>query len=80
MRTYEERKADAAKKPAKDDKPQRPRTTSAGDKPAPMTGDGMMGGVIPTAAKKDPPKLLPVTAFGRYLKVLLSSNEFLFVN
>jgi hypothetical protein len=25
-------------------------------------------------------KLLPVTAFGRYVKVLLSSNEFLFVN
>jgi mono/diheme cytochrome c family protein len=79
MRTYEERKADAAKKPAKDDKPPAAEDTN-GEKPAPMTGDGMMGGVIPTAAKKDPPKLLPVTAFGRYLKVLLSSSEFLFVS
>ena len=25
-------------------------------------------------------KLLPVTPFGRYVKILLSSNEFLFVN
>jgi hypothetical protein len=24
--------------------------------------------------------MLPVTAFGRYVKILLSSNEFLFVN
>jgi hypothetical protein len=28
--------------------------------------------------KKDPP--LPVTTMGRYLKVLLSSNEFLYVD
>jgi hypothetical protein len=45
-----------------------------------MTGDAMMGGVVPGAGKKDAPKPLPVTAFGRYMKVLLSSSEFLFVN
>ncbi len=43
----------------------------------------MMAGVIAgadggKAEKKDPP--LPVTTMGRYLKVLLSSNEFLYVD
>jgi len=41
---------------------------------------GMMAGVVPgpggDQAGKEP---LPVTVFGRYVKVLLSSNEFLFV-
>jgi hypothetical protein len=37
--------------------------------------------VIPGAARKgDQQKLLPVTPWGRYLKVLLSSSEFIFVN
>ena len=46
-----------------------------------MTADGMMAGVIPGAGKKEEAKkLLPVTAWGRYAKILLSSNEFLFVN
>ena len=41
---------------------------------------GMMAGVTPGAGdSKDDEKRLPVTVFGRYLKVLLSSNEFLFV-
>jgi mono/diheme cytochrome c family protein len=41
---------------------------------------GMMAGVIPGAAKKDDEKkLLPPTTLGRYMKILLSSNEFLFV-
>jgi hypothetical protein len=44
--------------------------------------DGMMAGVFGPGDKKagETKKLLPVTAFGRYVKVLLSSNEFLFVN
>ncbi len=43
--------------------------------------DGMMAGVVPDAQKKgDAKKLLPVTVWGRYLKTLLSSNEFLFVS
>jgi hypothetical protein len=41
----------------------------------------MMAGVIPGAAKKDESKkLLPPTAWGRYVKILLSSSEFLFVD
>jgi len=44
-------------------------------------GEGMMAGVLPGAAKKDDAKkLLPVTPWGRYMKILLSSSEFLFVN
>ena len=40
-----------------------------------------MAGVIPGAAKKDSEKhALPTTAWGRYVKILLSSNEFLFVD
>jgi hypothetical protein len=45
-----------------------------------MPPAGMMAGVVPgpavIRADKEP---LPVTVFGRYVKVLLSSNEFLFV-
>jgi len=40
-----------------------------------------MAGVIPGAAKKDSEKkTLPTTPWGRYVKILLSSNEFLFVD
>jgi mono/diheme cytochrome c family protein len=86
IRDYEERKL------AKETK----ETTGAGDnkkeiKPAagddrkgekPETvGEGMMAGVLPGAVKKDDAKkLLPVTPWGRYMKILLSSSEFLFVN
>ena len=42
---------------------------------------GMMAGVIPGASKKDDEKkLFPATPLGRYVKILLSSNEFLFVD
>jgi hypothetical protein len=41
----------------------------------------MMAGVIPGSAKKDEgKKLLPATPWGRYVKILLSSSEFLFVD
>ena len=43
--------------------------------------DGMMAGVTPGAGpSKDDKDKKPVTTFGRYVKILLSSNEFLFVN
>jgi len=46
-----------------------------------VAAEGMMSGVIPGASKQeDAKKLLPVTPWGRYMKILLSSNEFLFVN
>jgi hypothetical protein len=52
------------------------------DKEAPdVAADGMMSGVMPGAARKeDAKKLLPVTPWGRYMKILLSSSEFLFVD
>jgi mono/diheme cytochrome c family protein len=88
MRAYEERKAEAASRPAGSpdkkaqttDKDEAEGEQDPEDGPRPMTGDGMMAGVVPGAAGKDEPKLLPVTAFGRYMKILLSSSEFLFVS
>ncbi len=54
----------------------------AGTLEEPPPSAGMMAGVSP--GKDAPPdekkKMLPVTAFGRYVKVLLSSNEFVFVS
>jgi hypothetical protein len=43
--------------------------------------DGMMAGVTPgaKAPEGDKEKMLPVSTFGRYVKILLSSNEFIFV-
>ena len=42
----------------------------------------MMAGVAPGAGASDDEKkkMRPVTALGRYVKVLLSSNEFVFVS
>jgi hypothetical protein len=46
-----------------------------------IVADGMMAGVTPGASKPaDEPKLLPPTAWGRYIKILLSSGEFIYVN
>jgi len=51
------------------------------EKPPPMEPGGMMSGVVPSATKTDDKKpLLPVTHWGRYLKILLSSTEFMFIN
>jgi mono/diheme cytochrome c family protein len=80
---YEERRAEAAKadkeKPEKakmGDSPPSPEKPEDGDPPM----EGMMAGVVPGVKSGSPPeKMLPVSTFGRYVKVLLSSNEFLFV-
>jgi hypothetical protein len=46
-----------------------------------MDPNGMMAGAVPGAAKADEKKpLLPVTHWGRYVKILLSSTEFIFIN
>ncbi|MBK9706119.1 MAG: PSD1 domain-containing protein [Acidobacteria bacterium] len=48
-----------------------------------MDPNGMMAGVVPPApgARPDDKKpILPVTIWGRYMKVLLSSTEFMFIN
>ena len=81
----EEKKKEAEKK---DDKlPGQPKEASviAPLMPAMMGMDpnGMMAGVAPPApnAKPDEKKPnLPVTVWGRYIKVLLSSTEFMFIN
>jgi hypothetical protein len=83
LKEYEERKAEKEKKEkAEKDKKgadKVPEPTPADDEISP---DGMMAGVVgpgkgKTEEKKPP---LPVTTWGRYTKVLLSSSEFLFVN
>ena len=82
LKEYEERKAAMNTKDAKKTKDTETNADleDASDAPE-KTGDGMMAGVIPGAAKKDDSKrLLPPTSWGRYVKVLLSSSEFLFVD
>ncbi|HQZ16124.1 MAG TPA: PSD1 and planctomycete cytochrome C domain-containing protein [Vicinamibacteria bacterium] len=88
MKQYEERKAEAEKaklkaKAAAAD----PKGAAAPEPPAPAAPEagpemGMMAGVVPGkgAEAADAQPRLPITIFGRYLKVLLSSNEFLFVS
>ncbi len=87
MKQYEERKAEAEKAKAK--AAADPKGTTAPEPPASEAGSamaspemGMMAGVIPGKGSeaKDAQPRLPITIFGRYLKVLLSSNEFLFVS
>ena len=84
MKEYAEHKAAALKDAGKDGKKHDAKADGADedDKKAPETaGEGMMAGVIPGASKSDDAKkLLPVTPWGRYLKILLSSSEFLFVS
>jgi mono/diheme cytochrome c family protein len=87
LKTYEERKA-AKDKDTKDtegtkhpkDAKKEAADEDARDK-ADNADEGMMAGVKPGSAKKDENKnLLPATAWGRYVKILLSSNEFLFID
>jgi len=87
MRSYDERKAEDEKKlaeAAKGGADKKAPMPSEPAKPDPAMSEGMMAGVMGASAgeKKgeEAKKLLPVTAFGRYVKILLSSNEFLFVN
>jgi hypothetical protein len=79
MKQYGDAKAAKAKAEADAAAGKKPDTPAPADAP-PMPPVGMMAGVVPgpsgDAAGKEP---LPVTVFGRYVKVLLSSNEFLFV-
>jgi hypothetical protein len=92
LKDYDERRIASAKPEKKDEKGDAKAVSKGdpkkavddedkdgrGEKPDP--GEGMMAGVIPGAAKKDDQKLLPVTPWGRYVKILLSSNEFIFIN
>ena len=81
LRAYEERKlaAEKEKLEAEKDPKKAAAKPSSGEKP--MMMEGMMAGVMPPPAGAEPPKKpLPVTPFGRYVKVLLSSSEFLFID
>jgi hypothetical protein len=84
MRAYEERKAEDAKKQqeGKAADAGKPAADPTAEKADASPGEGMMAGVSGGGdqQKDEVRKLLPVTSFGRYVKVLLSSNEFLFVN
>jgi len=94
LKEYEEQKAEREKK-EKAEKEKAEKTGKANEpKPAveaasagqmaeeEFSEDGMMAGVgghgKGKLEEKKPP--LPVTTWGRYSKVLLSSSEFLFVN
>jgi hypothetical protein len=80
LKAYEEaRKNTKDTKDSKDTKDTK-KAASDGDEDE-KVGEGMMAGVIPGASKKDDAgKVLPTTAWGRYVKILLSSSEFLFVD
>jgi hypothetical protein len=79
LKEYEERKT---AKDTKDAGASKDAKKDGDDEGGPeKVGEGMMAGVIPGAAKKgDGEKLLSPTAWGRYVKILLSSSEFLFVD
>ena len=83
LKQYDERRANTTKdgKDAKDDAAPAAATSDTAKSDGP--GDsGMMAGVAPgkAAPADEQKKMRPVTAFGRYVKVLLSSNEFVFVS
>ena len=89
LRAYEERRKKAEQeqaetaKLAKEGKASEKKPEKKSDD-APKMGEGMMAGLMgpPGSASADDEKkkMLAVTPLGRYLKVLLSSSEFLFVD
>jgi hypothetical protein len=82
LRAYEERKAADAKKETDTKEPKETKEKAAKKDEKPGMGDGMMAGVTKPggSSEDDKKKMLPVTPLGRYLKVLLSSSEFLFID
>ncbi len=77
MKAYEERKAAPPEPSDSLAPPEQPRH---GDEADGMRSDGMMGGVARPSTPDDRKKLLPMTALGRYVKILLTSNEFVFID
>ncbi len=88
MRQYEDAKTeadkarmDAEKKAGKSTDEAKAGEATAPKPDAPPAAEGMMAGVKPGAGDPDAAgKKLPVTTLGRYLKLLLSSNEFIFIS
>jgi mono/diheme cytochrome c family protein len=80
LRAYEERRIaeEAKKKEIEKDPKKAPKPPTPPADGMPM--DGMMAGVTPAGPGAEPSKKpLPVTPLGRYVKILLSSSEFLFI-
>jgi hypothetical protein len=79
IKQYEDRRAEAGKAADK-----KPGSDGAAAPAAPADVppmEGMMAGVVAGVRSGEAPeKMLPVTVFGRYVKILLSSNEFIFVS
>lgn len=71
MKEFEERKA----KP-----PQKAEPEAEESAPSEFEPGGMMSGVGPRVKGEDKKPMLPPSPWGRYIKVLLSSNEFLYIN
>ena len=82
MKQYEDARAAKAKAEADAKAGKKPDVPAgSGDAPAPPPPVGMMAGVVPgPSGDAETKERLPVTVFGRYVKVLLSSNEFLYVD
>jgi cytochrome c553/mono/diheme cytochrome c family protein len=83
LKQYEDRKAAAKTAPEMSrSSAEKPAVADNSAEPPAPAADGMMAGVSPAVktTDDDKKKMLPVTVFGRYVKVLLSSNEFLFVS
>jgi cytochrome c553 len=83
IKQYEERRAKAKMPVSEKDAKDAPAGSDASDADAQAPpADGMMAGVTPGAKppEDEKKKMLPVSTFGRYVKILLSSNEFLFVS
>ncbi|HZR22112.1 MAG TPA: PSD1 and planctomycete cytochrome C domain-containing protein [Vicinamibacterales bacterium] len=77
---YDERKS-AAAKTAQDKPPAAKTSESDAEGFGDVAADKMMAGVKPGAGDpEEKKKLLPVTPWGRYFKVLLSANEFVFIS
>lgn len=78
LRAFEEKRKKEDEKKLEDAKKEDTKKEPA----KPPMGEGMMAGVTKPGAgpEDDKKKMLPVTPLGRYLKVLLSSNEFLFID
>jgi hypothetical protein len=85
IRDYEERKNATDTKATKDAKATKDtkasELSSSDSENMKNDPESMMAGVVQGASKKDEEKkLLPVTPWGRYVKILLSSSEFLFID
>jgi hypothetical protein len=78
LESYEERTKERDKKDSKPEATTEPANDAA-PKPGAVKVDGMMSGLLAGVARKPEEKMLPVTPWGRYAKILLSSAEFVFV-